>query len=142
MFERAASSVLDDLFWAILAAQSLVPVMQLDETRPARFGWQMFSCVGRPAGVEVESADGTIHPVDVETLLARPRPEMDLPTTALCARRAARPGPADVRCGGDPQGGSARPRAARAEPSRRPAFPARDGRDCPRFSLDAPGVPG
>lgn len=91
MFERVAPFVRDILFWAILAAQLLVPTIQLDETRPARFGWQMFSGVGRPAEFEVESADGTIHPVDVETLLARPRPEMNLPTTLpprLCRRFA------------------------------------------------------
>lgn len=89
MAEPSRPSVRSLLFWLILGAQLLVPVLQFDETRPARFGWQMFSGVGPPIEFTVELADGTVETVDIYDHLARPRPEMDFASSlppGLCDR--------------------------------------------------------
>lgn len=77
------------LFWGVLATQLLVPIAQLGQPRPARFGWQMFSG-GRPrVEFRVELADGTVEPIDVGDYLARERSEVDLASALpphLCRR--------------------------------------------------------
>lgn len=72
---------------AFVVVQLAMPAMALLGDRPTRFGWQMFTAYAPPPEVSVMSTDGELRPVDLDELLALPRPEADLISaivTALC----------------------------------------------------------
>lgn len=79
---------------AFLLVQLVVPLYQLTQPRPARFGWQMYSAISLDLMVEpfhIEDAAGELHPVAFATHLARARPEIDYRTLLppyLCHVRA------------------------------------------------------
>ncbi len=60
----------------ILTVQIGVPVAALFESRPARFGWQMYSTLNPAPEASVEDANGNLVPVDVSALVADPRAEI------------------------------------------------------------------
>lgn len=63
----------------ILAAQILIPARQLTMSRPARWGWQMYSAV-RPSGeYRIVTRDGSGREVKVADYVANWRGELDLP---------------------------------------------------------------
>jgi hypothetical protein len=65
---------------AFILAQLTIPLFQLTQPRPARFGWQMYSTVpvGSLGGVfVVDWGAGGVDTVKVADHVARVRPEMD-----------------------------------------------------------------
>jgi hypothetical protein len=52
-------------FCCFLAAQLIVPTLQLKAPRPARFAWQMFGGVRQPLQYELLLRDGTLLPVNL-----------------------------------------------------------------------------
>ena len=62
---------------AFLALQLLVPLIALFGPRPARFSWQMYSALPPVPHAWTVAADGTETPVDLETLFAVRRAEID-----------------------------------------------------------------
>ena len=62
---------------AFVAMQLLVPAVALFETRPARFGWQMYSALPRLPQAWVIDAAGAQRPVDLTDLFAVRRAEID-----------------------------------------------------------------
>lgn len=73
---RAATLV----FAGVLAVQVAVPALKLGSDGPARFGWQMFANVWPASTFTVEYVDGGVDTVRVTDYMAKPRPEIDLPT--------------------------------------------------------------
>lgn len=76
----------------ILAVQVGVPIAALFESRPARFGWQMYSTVNPAPEAAVEDASGNLVPVDLSALIADPRAEVRWSgplSDLLCRERAA-----------------------------------------------------
>jgi hypothetical protein len=56
---------------AFLAFQLALPVAQLIwASRPARFGWQMYSAASAPPRFELIAADGSAQPVDIAPYVA------------------------------------------------------------------------
>jgi hypothetical protein len=67
-------------FVMFLLMQVAVPLFQLTQPRPARFGWQMFSTLRADAlGVSyhIEAAGGELIPVQLSAHFARVRLEID-----------------------------------------------------------------
>lgn len=62
---------------ASLALMVVLPVTALDEERPARFGWQMYSANKSVPQVTAIAADGSRTDLPFENLVARNRPEVD-----------------------------------------------------------------
>ena len=60
-----------------LAIQLLLPAVLLVGPRPARFGWQMYSTAADLPTVVAVDASGHERTVDVASLLAGPRAEVD-----------------------------------------------------------------
>ncbi len=54
-----------------------LPALALDDGRPARLGWHMYSGVASVPEVVVRLDDGGTHPVAVQDVVARLRPEPD-----------------------------------------------------------------
>ena len=72
---------------AFLLVQVLVPVAALFGSRPARFGWHMYSALPDVPRAWTVAADGTAKPVDLDTLFAVRRAEIDYAAvlrTGLC----------------------------------------------------------
>lgn len=89
--ERAPRA-LTILVIVFLALQLTVPLLSLAGPRPARLGWQMFSDLAPMPAVWLEDASGTLHPIDLDQLLAYGRPEVRLDgplVRALCRRPGA-----------------------------------------------------
>jgi hypothetical protein len=72
---RAALTSL--LVAAFLAAQLVVPVTALFGPRPARFAWHMYSALPQLPHAWTVSADGIEQPVDLGSLFAVQRAEID-----------------------------------------------------------------
>lgn len=73
-----------------LAAMVLVPATVLDEPRPARFGWQMYSGLYVAPDIEVELTDGEVERVELEDIAAAVRPWPDYTGAAtefLCQQK-------------------------------------------------------
>jgi hypothetical protein len=62
---------------AFVAMQLLIPAVALFESRPARFGWQMYSALPRLPQAWVIDSDGNQRPVDLTDLFAVRRAEID-----------------------------------------------------------------
>jgi hypothetical protein len=60
-----------------LALQVAVPAIALFGPRPARFGWQMYSALPPVPKAWTVAADGSEKPVDLATLFAAQRAEID-----------------------------------------------------------------
>jgi hypothetical protein len=75
----------------ILAIQVGVPVLALFDSRPARFGWQMYSTLNPAPQASVEDASGNLLPVDLDALIADPRAEIrwSAPLAGLLCRDGA-----------------------------------------------------
>lgn len=72
---------------AFLVVQVAVPVRQLFEERPSRFGWHMYSGLPRLPSAWTVGRDGTETPVDLDARLAGQRGEVDYAAVlavALC----------------------------------------------------------
>ena len=65
------------IFAAFLAVQVAVPLAQLFEPRPARFGWQMFSDLRPRPRVTLMGHQGDRREVNPESYLGNPRAELD-----------------------------------------------------------------
>ena len=65
------------LIVAFLALQLLVPVMALFGPRPGHFAWHMYSALPQVPRAWTVAADGSEHPVDLGTLFAVQRAEID-----------------------------------------------------------------
>ena len=63
---------------AALAAMVLVPAVALTRPRPAHLGWQMFSGQPTELHITVTLTNGRTERVEVTSLAARVRPELDL----------------------------------------------------------------
>lgn len=72
---------------AFLVVQVAVPIRQLFDDRPSRFGWHMYSGLPQLPSAWTVASDGTETPVDLDVRLAGQRGEIDygsvLPV-ALC----------------------------------------------------------
>jgi hypothetical protein len=64
-------------FCCFLAAQLIVPTLQLQATRPARFAWQMFGGVRQPLKYELVFADGTLQPINLSDHIGNFRSDID-----------------------------------------------------------------
>lgn len=62
---------------AFVIVQLAVPILQLAQPRPARFGWQMYSALTSLPVVNVETANGTVTPLDLTRVVVRERAEVD-----------------------------------------------------------------
>lgn len=60
-----------------VAAMVLVPITALDDQRPAFLGWHMYANNHAAIEVEVELVDGTTEEVELSSVAARIRPEVD-----------------------------------------------------------------
>src|SRR5262245_6116127 len=60
-----------------LLVQVIVPIMQLPQPRPSRFGWQMFSGYRHIPKYWTVTADGAQHDVNVEELVGVRRLDAD-----------------------------------------------------------------
>ena len=60
-----------------LAVQIAIPTVQLLAPRPAPFGWQMYAATGELPTVVAFDDAGTSRVVDVLSLVAAPRAEID-----------------------------------------------------------------
>lgn len=65
-------------FVLFLLIQTAVPLVQLWEPRPARFGWQMFSAGPQRPRFSLVMRDGTTRPADLRLYVAHSRGEVDL----------------------------------------------------------------
>lgn len=63
---------------AILAVQLLIPLHQLGQPRPARWGWQMYSTIRPRSTFTVLLADGSAYAVDPRDYVPHIRTEIDL----------------------------------------------------------------
>lgn len=73
-----------------LLLQILLPMWQLTQPRPARFGWQMYAGVSQPANFLAVYADGE-RPIDLSEYLVRTRGDVQTGTVippAVCQRHA------------------------------------------------------
>ena len=80
--------------WAIafLVVQIAVPAWQLTGTRPARFGWQMYTARAQASQFAAVARDGTATPVTLDDYIVRRRDDLDLLRflpPAICARTGA-----------------------------------------------------
>ena len=73
------NSVLVAIFFAcFLGIQIFLPIVRLTATRPARFGWQMWSARRRPTLFFVVMTDGTTRPADLSRYIGWSRGELKL----------------------------------------------------------------
>jgi hypothetical protein len=80
--------------WAIafLVIQIVVPLWQLTQPRPARFGWQMYAAGAPAAEFAAVGRDGSVTPVALHEYIVRRRDDLDLLGVlppAVCARTGA-----------------------------------------------------
>lgn len=80
-----------------LAAMVIVPATMLDEPRPARFGWQMYSSLYTPPTVEIVHSDQRVTEVQLEDLVAAIRPWPDYTGAATRHLCAANPDATTIR---------------------------------------------
>jgi hypothetical protein len=73
----ARATLIAVLVAALLAAQLVVPVAALFGPRPARFAWHMYSALPEVPHAWTVSAEGTEQPVDLGSLFAVQRAEID-----------------------------------------------------------------
>jgi hypothetical protein len=50
--------------------QVIVPLIQLRQPRPARFGWQMYAGIREPFALTGVAADGSTRPIEIDNYLA------------------------------------------------------------------------
>ena len=62
---------------AFVIIQLAVPILQLAQPRPARFGWQMYSALTSLPVVKLETANGTVTSLDLSRVVVRERAEVD-----------------------------------------------------------------
>ena len=74
---RARKATAALLVAAFLTLQIGIPLAQLRQPRPARFGWQMFSGVREQPRVWTIRADGSSQPVDLLRYSGNPRGDLD-----------------------------------------------------------------
>lgn len=60
----------------IATVQLGVPVVALFDSRPARFGWHMYSTLNPAPEAWAEDEGGNLAPVDLDALIADPRAEI------------------------------------------------------------------
>lgn len=81
-------------WWAVLflVVQVAVPLWQLTQPRPARFGWQMYAGGAEASGFTAVRRDGSVAAVPLDEYIIRPRDDLDLLRylpPAICARTGA-----------------------------------------------------
>jgi hypothetical protein len=70
-------------FASFILVQVAVPLFQLTQPRPARFGWQMYSTIRADAlgeSYHIEDAGGELTPVELSAHVAVARTEIDYRT--------------------------------------------------------------
>lgn len=76
-----------------IVAAILVPASALNQPRPARFGWQMYSVAQPAPRAWLQSADGSVREFDLADRLAVLRADIPDPTSLgkrLCAQESAK----------------------------------------------------
>jgi hypothetical protein len=78
-----------------ILVQIAVPVFQLTQARPARFGWQMYSTIRSDAlgeSYHIEDGGGALSPVQLSVHVAGIRAEIDYRTIVPPYRCGVTPG--------------------------------------------------